>query len=71
MFSRKKKIGTIESVVNFELKHLVDWLRANILSLNESEYKLVLFRSKNSRTNTSNIAIKLNRFKLEPVNFVK
>ena len=49
----------------------MDWLRANKLSLNESKSKFVLFRSKKSRINTSNITIKLNHFKLEPVNFVK
>lgn len=45
---KKRKNGTIESVVNFEFKYLVDWLRANKLSPNESESKFDLFCLKKS-----------------------
>ena len=38
-----KKLGTIESVVNNGLK--VQWLRVNILSLNETKAELIIFRS--------------------------
>ena len=40
-----KKLGTIESVINHELKLLVQWLRSNKLSLNETETELITFRS--------------------------
>ena len=41
------KLGTIESVVNYELKLVSKWLRLNKLSLNAGKTKLVFFRSKN------------------------
>ena len=43
-----KKLGTIESVVNHELKLLSQWLRSNKLlnkSLNETKSKPIIFRS--------------------------
>ena len=40
-----QKTGTIEYVVNFEPKHLVNWLRVNTLSLNESKFKSAELRS--------------------------
>ena len=61
MFLRKK-IDTIEFVVNFEFKHPVDWLRATKLSPNESKSNFVLFRYNKSQVNTC--------FKLRPVIFI-
>ena len=52
LFFHVTKSGTIEFIVNLELKHLVDWFQANKLSLNESKSKLVLFCSKKSWINT-------------------
>ena len=46
LFFHVAKSGTIEFIVNLELKHLVDWFQADKLSLNESKSKLVLFCSK-------------------------
>ena len=40
-----KKLGTIESVTNHELRLLVQWLRSNKLSLNETKTELIIFRS--------------------------
>ena len=40
-----KKFGTIESVVNHELKLLSRWLRSNKLSLSETKTELIIFRS--------------------------
>ena len=40
-----EKLGTTESVINHELKVLVQWLRSNKLSLNESKTELITFRS--------------------------
>ena len=40
-----KKLSTIETVINHELKHLVEWLNLNKLSLNATKTELILFRS--------------------------
>ena len=40
-----KNLGTIESVINHEIKLLVQWLRSNKLSLNETKTELIIFRS--------------------------
>ena len=37
-----ENIETIESVINNELRHLVQWLRGNKLSLNETKTKLII-----------------------------
>ena len=60
----------IESVVNFDLKYLVDWSQANKLYLNKLKSKLALFRSNKSGIITSNIKIRLNQFKVEHVSFI-
>ena len=65
-----KKPKTIETVLNFELKNIVDWLRANKLSLNEIKTDLVVFRSP-QKLFINDISIKLNKLKLVPVEFVK
>ena len=40
-----KKLRSIEYVINHELKLLVQWLRSNKLSLNETKTELIIFRS--------------------------
>ena len=40
-----KKLGFIKSVINHELKLLVQLLRSNKLSLNETKTELIIFRS--------------------------
>ena len=40
-----KELGTLESVINHELKLLVQWLQSNKLSLNETKTELIIFRS--------------------------
>ena len=59
-----KSTKTIETVVNYELKVLVDWLKANKLSLNEKKTEMVLFHSPFKKTSL-NISIKLNNSRLE------
>lgn len=44
IFASKKK-ETLETVMNHELKILVEWLKANIFSLNESKTELIIFHS--------------------------
>ena len=39
-----KNLDTIESLISHELKLLVEWLRSNKLSLNETKTELIIFR---------------------------
>ena len=64
-------LSTIESVFNHELKMLIEWLRCNKLSLNESKSEMILFRSKRKICDTSRFSLKLNNFKLKPVSNIK
>ena len=61
-----KKLSTIESVMNCELKKLTEWLRSNKLSLNSGKSELVIFRSK-TKKELDEITIKTNKSKLSPV----
>ena len=65
------KLGSIESVVNFELKLASKWLKLNKLSLNADKTKLIFFRSKQHPLNYNQIFIKFNGVKLMPVDHVK
>ena len=67
-----KKLSTIESVTNCELKELTEWLRSNKLSLNSGKSgksELVIFRSK-TKKEPDEITITINKFKLSPVSNV-
>ena len=67
-----KKLGTIESVVYCELKILVQWLRSNKLSLNESKTELMIFRSSQNQLELPcEIQIRFNKFRLKPTKEVK
>ena len=44
IFLSKKLLTVIESVIHNVLKHLVQWLRGNRLSLNETKTELIIFR---------------------------
>ena len=61
-----KKLSTIESVMNYELKKLAEWLRSNKLSLNFKKSELVIFRSK-TKKELDEIKIKISKSKLAPV----
>ena len=61
-----KKLDTIESVINCELKQATKWLRSNKLSLNSGKPELVIFRSK-TKKELDQITIKINKSKLSPV----
>ena len=61
-----KKLSTIESVMNCELKKLTGWLRSNKLSLNSGKPELVIFRPK-TKKELDEITIKINKSKLSPV----
>lgn len=70
MFS-SKKLKTIETVVNHELKLVSKWMNLNKLSLNTDKTKLIIFYSKQKLLDTDNFSIKLNGIKLELNNNVK
>ena len=57
---------SIETIVNFELKSVVTWLRLNKLSLNASKTELIFFRSNRHPLNYNRISIKLNGKNLHP-----
>ena len=66
-----KKLKTIETIVNTELKEVVKWLRLNKLSLNATKTELIFFHSARHTLDYSNISIKMNGYKLAPVDFIK
>ena len=39
----------IDRKVNYDQRHIVEWLRANKISLNSDKTELILFRSKNKK----------------------
>ena len=66
-----KKSKTLESVLNYDLKLCVEWLKVNRLSLNVETSKLLIFQTRNRITNYDNISIKLDGCKLFPADHVK
>ena len=66
-----KKPKTIETVINTELKEVVKWLRLNKLSLNATKTELIFFHSARHPLDYGSISIKMNGFKLTPVDFIK
>ena len=65
-----KKLKTIETVMNTELKRVSNWLRLNKLSLNAGKTELIIFHSKRHFPNSA-ISIKLDGKKLVPVDYIK
>lgn len=72
-----KKLKTIETIVNTELKNVSKWLRLNKLSLNAGKTEVIFFRhshhtlNKTLDLNMHGISIKLNGKKLKIVDSVK
>ena len=66
-----KKSKTLESVLNYDLKLCVEWLKVNRLSLNVEKSKLLIFQTRNRITDYDNISIKLDGCKLFPAHHVK
>ena len=62
-----KKLKTLETVVNTELKQVVKWLKLNKLSLNTGKTELIFFHSKRHLLSYDEISIKFNGIKLKPV----
>ena len=61
-----EKLSTTESVMNYKLKKLAEWLRSNKLSLNSGKSELVIFCSK-TKKELDESTIKINKSKLSPV----
>ena len=66
-----KKLKTIETIVNTELKEVSIWLKLNKLSLNSDKTKLIFFHSKQHILNYDGISIKFDGNKLVPVDNIK
>ena len=67
-----RKLKTIETVINYELKHVIKWLRLNKLSLNADKTELIFFHSKyNKNLNFENVYINFHGIRLTPVDYVK
>ena len=71
MIHKSKKLKTIESELNYDLKLSTEWLNANTLSLNIDKTKLLIFHSKTKKVVYDDISIKLNKIKLIPTDNVK
>ena len=70
MYSNKK-LKTIETVVNTELKQVSKWLKLNKLSLNSDKTNLIFFHSKQRILNYDGISIKFDNKRLVPVDNIK
>ena len=66
-----KKLKTIETVINTELKQVIKWLGLNKLSLNTAKTELIFFYSKRRPIDFNSISIRFNGIKLSPVDHVK
>ena len=53
-----KKLKSIETIINTELKKLSTWLRLNNLSLNSEKNELIFFHSKRHLLKYEGISIK-------------
>ena len=71
MIHQSKKLKTIESELNYDLKLCTEWLNENRLSLNIDKTELLIFHSKKKKVVYDDISIKLNKIKLIPTDNVK
>ena len=65
-----KSLKQIQKYVNFDLKFLCQWLKANKISLNASKTELLVFRDPRKKI-VHNLKIKINGKKLIPSKYVK
>ena len=66
-----KNPKSLESNLNYYLKNLTQWLRANRLSLNVDKTKLLIFKSKYNKNQYDDMIIKLLDVRLVPSTSVK
>ena len=67
---RGKSLKKINKYINHDLSQIVQWLRANIISLNASKPELIIFRTKN-KSITKQLNFRISGQKLNPVNKAK
>ena len=67
--SNKNK--SLETNLNYDLKHLIEWLNANRLSLNVKKTKLLIFHSKYDKSNLKDIFIKIQGQPLKSSQYIK
>ena len=65
------KSPLIQIEINFDLKNLCKWLRANKMSLNSSKTELLIFRYPKKKIDYDDFKIKMMVKKLYPSKFVK
>ena len=65
-----KTLKKIQKYVNFDLKFLCNWLKANKISLNASKTELIIFRDPRKKS-SHDLKIKIDGKKLIPSRYVK
>ena len=71
IFHSSKKLKSLETELNFDLKRCCEWLKANRLSLNVDKSKFICFHSNRRVIDYNKFSIKLNGKKLNPTDNVK
>ena len=66
-----KKLKSLETTLNTELKGVTDWLQANRLSLNIDKTKLLIFHSKYQKANLDSFSIEMKDKKIKRVETVR
>ena len=66
-----KKVKTLETDLDIDLKTTSEWLKANRLSLNIKKSQLIIFHSKSKKVDFTSFSIKLEGSKLKPSKYVK
>ena len=70
LFLKNESLKTISKQANIDLKLLMNWLKANKISLNTSKTEMLIFRSIRKKLDYE-VKIKINGHRLRPSNVVK
>ena len=70
LLCHSNSIKKLNKVVNADLKHLVNWLNANKISLNVKKTEMVIFKSKQKKLH-GDLKLKLCSKRLYPTKSVK
>ena len=70
IYCHSNSIKKLNKLVNTDLKHLVNWLNANKISLNVKKIKMVIFKSKQKKLE-GDLKIKLYGKRLYPTEIFK
>ena len=66
----EKSLKKLNKKINRDLKLIVEWVRANKLSLNVNKTEIIIFKSKN-KTITKHLNFRISGQKIKPSNQVK